>query len=156
MGANLRESLTDMDNNFVVQRRDRSQSNEKFDLPPLPDFYDNRDLAHYKDDVNENYKSTGSNFTKNIFSNLAADGDEFQFEIELKEEESPDHLDLDLAMEEDEDIDLERDPVDLHANYNSIFDKIEQEDKDEIVLTLNEPKDLAMSLDEIENDFPGI
>lgn len=94
MGANLRESLTDMDNGFV-HRRDRSASNEFIDLPPLPDFYDNRDLAQREENI-QNYKSNDNN--KNIFSSLAEDGDDFHFEIGFADEENNDNLDMGIEF----------------------------------------------------------
>lgn len=43
---NIRNSLSDLsDDAHFAQRRDRSCSNERFDLPPLPDFDDNKDLT---------------------------------------------------------------------------------------------------------------
>jgi len=41
---NLRECLTDMSEEPPKFKRTRSESNEKFELPPLPDFDDNKDL----------------------------------------------------------------------------------------------------------------
>ena len=43
LDENIRNSLSDMGDDTGF-RRDRSQSNEGFDLPPLPDLDDNKDL----------------------------------------------------------------------------------------------------------------
>jgi hypothetical protein len=57
----------------VFTRRDRSASNEHFELPPLPDIEDNKDLND--DGEMQNYKSNGEG-KSSMFSGLAAVADE--------------------------------------------------------------------------------
>lgn len=49
----LRASLSDQPSKHFGQRRDRSTSNDNFNLPPLPDL--ERDVEDFDD--SENYKS---------------------------------------------------------------------------------------------------
>ena len=44
LADNLKESLSDLSDEHFFQRRDRSCSNDCFDLPPLPEMDDNKDL----------------------------------------------------------------------------------------------------------------
>ena len=87
---NLRASLTDMKDDHVFQKRDRSYSNEKFELPPLPEFDDNKDLQTSGNEQQDNfmmnnYKSNEIIDKNSIFSNLAAESnqeDDFGKQIE--------------------------------------------------------------------------
>lgn len=84
MGLNLRESLSDM-NDQPVFRRDRSASNEKFDLPPLSNFDDNKDLMEDSEGLNimGNYNSNDYVMKSSIFSSLAdVDQKEFSKEVD--------------------------------------------------------------------------
>lgn len=49
-----------------MEKRGRSCSNDQFDLPPLPDYDDNKDLKELNDKGNDNYRSNDD------FSHLAA------------------------------------------------------------------------------------
>lgn len=102
LNDNIRNSLTDMDQT-PIQRRDRSASNE-FELPPLPEMDDNKDLQEEEMEL-RNYKS---NDGPNMFSNLAADDDDqvdFGQEIDmglmnLKAEGSANNI-FDLGFDDD-------------------------------------------------------
>lgn len=58
---NIRNSLSDLsDENNFKPKRDRSCSNEGFELPPLPEIDDNKDLTVGDDQdgiLTENYQS---------------------------------------------------------------------------------------------------
>ena len=81
IGLNLRESLSDM-NEAPVFRRDRSASNEKFELPPLSDFDDNKDMGD-NNNLMGNYNSNDFVMKSSIFSSLAdVDQKEFSQEVD--------------------------------------------------------------------------
>jgi hypothetical protein len=83
VNGNLRASLSDLANfspsnindDLGLEKRERSCSKDKFDLPPLPDMDDNKDLMELDypetNDVfkNDNYRSNDA------FSQLAAIGE---------------------------------------------------------------------------------
>ena len=83
INGNLRASLSDLANfspsgnsdNLGLEKRERSCSKDKFDLPPLPDMDDNKDLMELDDpDTNDIFKT--DNYRSNdAFSQLAAIGD---------------------------------------------------------------------------------
>jgi len=80
---NLRASLSDLANfspkdnlsdNLVLEKRERSCSKDKFDLPPLPDMDDNKDLMELDDPETNDFKN--DNYRSNDdFSHLAAIGE---------------------------------------------------------------------------------
>lgn len=77
---NMRKSLSDLsseDQGFFQKRRDRSASNENYDLPPLPELEDNKDLYQDEDDNYMNYKSNEKATINNLlFAGLAAADDD--------------------------------------------------------------------------------
>lgn len=55
--ADFGSKNTDDDNGpFEFGRRERSASNDKFDLPPLPDMDDNKDLGALEEPESLNFK----------------------------------------------------------------------------------------------------
>lgn len=80
----IRESLTDMneDQHF---KRERADSNDVIELPPLPDYDDNKDNDALND-LNQNYRSNGCENSNSIdgakYSNAPQDTDE-DFERDL-------------------------------------------------------------------------
>ena len=75
----LRHSLSDKEDSKPHKRRDRSTSNETFNLPPLSSFADNKDLEG-DDEMVKNYKS-------NEFGGLDLDIDDVAIDLEDGEEE---------------------------------------------------------------------
>jgi len=212
--SGLRASLTDIvgDADFQHRRRDRSASNEKFDLPPLPDFDDNKDLYQQSGDDQDddfminNYKSNEQKVPPSMFAALGGEDDDdggfgsqmallggdddngfgslvaselqqlsssgnlMPFEDLDKDDdfervvEKPDFskaLGADDALAFVEDTEAEVVQVtqkkEIEA-YNSIFDKIDELDRDEPTTVVAQGKSDAFqqSLEEISNDFPGI
>jgi hypothetical protein len=90
VNGNLRASLSDLANfspgaslgadALGLEKRERSCSKDKFDLPPLPDLDDNKDLMELDDPDTRDFKN--DNYRSNdAFSHLAAiaesDNDDF-------------------------------------------------------------------------------
>lgn len=139
----MRASLSDLatfgsaasknDNEYEFKPRERAPSNEKFDLPPLPDMDDNKDLMELdqpEQSLNDNYRSNEK------FSCLAAvDENDFAMEVGADlgrldefglEAGASDNLDLGLddagldLREDDKKSDEEVVPEDELLNFGSI------------------------------------
>lgn len=91
VNGNLRASLSDLANfspkdndDLGLEKRERSCSKDKFDLPPLPDLDDNKDLMDLEDPDIGDFKS--DNYRSNDgFSHLAALGDDENEDLSKKE-----------------------------------------------------------------------
>ena len=158
VGDHIRDSLSDMGNMGTHQfaRRDRSASNEKFDLPPLPDFNDNRDLDDEEDNfLVNNYKSNGSN--NNMFSNLAAEGEDADFGKEIDNDlqrlGGGDLFDLDQDLD---DAEIELPPSDFEVNEcGDEFERIQEDNISEPLPTIVKPA-ARKEFDEYKSIFDRI
>ena len=119
MSENMRKSLTDMGPR-VVGRRNRSESDDRIELPPLPDDEDNKDLL---EEPQHNYASNGSS---NIFSHLAADDSE-EFGSALATDQATLSSKF-RGMFDDEFLDNEG--IGSQQEYNTMFDRMEMLDDD--------------------------
>jgi|TARA_B110001450_G_C17646550_1_gene491468 hypothetical protein len=88
VNSGLRASLSDLanfspkdglsDGHLGLEKRERSCSKDKFDLPPLPDMDDNKDLMELDDPETNDFKN--DNYRSNDdFSHLAAIGESDDF-----------------------------------------------------------------------------
>lgn len=113
----------DDDQGFFQKRRDRSASNENYDLPPLPELEDNKDLYQNDDDNYMNYKSNENVSKNSLFSNLAANDEAEEPEEPISSVQKVEEVVLDL--------DLDFPETENEESVGQNEDKVEEEKVDE-------------------------
>jgi hypothetical protein len=170
---NILNSLSDMSGDEMIHRRDRSASNEKFELPPLPDFYDNKDLNEDMDDNGDylmnNYKSNEMTNKKNIFSGLAIEDDDDELQL-VEKPNSPEPTEFIVNFDGDElgnastsnnapssmfelldgdDLDRMENDEELFKNFNTFEQDILREMKETVSVQLEELPGLDLEAEEV-------